>query len=174
MENVILAGVTLKTTPYDTSSLEELKRLAHTAGGTVVHTFQIRVQAFNSATLIGSGKMEEIAETVRLTNAQTVIFDDEISPAQQKNLEEVIPAKVIDRTRLILDIFAQRARTQEGKLQVELAQLKYLLPRLGGQGTALMQQKGGIGLRGPGKLNWNMTNAVCACVSANWKRKLNK
>ena len=95
--------------------------------------------------------MEEIAETVRLTNAQTVIFDDEISPAQQKNLEEVIPAKVIDRTRLILDIFAQRARTQEGKLQVELAQLKYLLPRLGGQGTALMQQKGGIGLRGPGE-----------------------
>lgn len=151
MENVILAGVTLKTTPYDTSSLEELKRLAHTAGGTVVHTFQIRVQAFNAATLIGNGKMEEIAETVRLTNAQTVIFDDEISPAQQKNLEEVIPAKVIDRTRLILDIFAQRARTQEGKLQVELAQLKYLLPRLGGQGTALMQQKGGIGLRGPGE-----------------------
>lgn len=151
MENVILAGVTLKTTPYDTSSLEELKRLAHTAGGTVVHTFQIRVQAFNSATLIGSGKMEEIAETVRLANAQTVIFDDEISPAQQKNLEEIIPAKVIDRTRLILDIFAQRARTQEGKLQVELAQLKYLLPRLGGQGTALMQQKGGIGLRGPGE-----------------------
>ena len=151
MENVILAGVTLKTAPYDTSSLEELKRLAHTAGGTVVHTFQIRVQAFNSATLIGSGKMEEIAETVRLTNAQTVIFDDEISPAQQKKLEEVIPAKVIDRTRLILDIFAQRARTQEGKLQVELAQLKYLLPRLGGQGTALMQQKGGIGLRGPGE-----------------------
>lgn len=151
MENVILAGVTIKTAPHDTSSLEELKRLAHTAGGTVVHTFQIRVQAFNSATLIGSGKMEEIAETVRLTNAQTVIFDDEISPAQQKNLEEVIPAKVIDRTRLILDIFAQRARTQEGKLQVELAQLKYLLPRLGGQGTALMQQKGGIGLRGPGE-----------------------
>lgn len=151
MENVILAGVTLKTTPYNTSSLEELKRLAHTAGGTVVHTFQIRVQAFNSATLIGSGKMEEIAETVRLANAQTVIFDDEISPAQQKNLEEIIPAKVIDRTRLILDIFAQRARTQEGKLQVELAQLKYLLPRLGGQGTALMQQKGGIGLRGPGE-----------------------
>ena len=151
MENVILAGVTLKTAPHDTSSLEELKRLAHTAGGTVVHTFQIRVQAFNSATLIGSGKMEEIAETVRLTNAQTVIFDDEISPAQQKNLEEVIPAKVIDRTRLILDIFAQRARTQEGKLQVELAQLKYLLPRLGGQGPALMQQKGGIGLRGPGE-----------------------
>lgn len=151
MENVILAGVTLKTAPYDTSSLEELKRLAHTAGGTVVHTFQIRVQAFNAATLIGSGKMEEIAETVRLANAQTVIFDDEISPAQQKNLEEVIPAKVIDRTRLILDIFAQRARTQEGKLQVELAQLKYLLPRLGGQGTALMQQKGGIGLRGPGE-----------------------
>ena len=147
MEKVILVGVSLKTDTYDSSSLDELKRLAHTAGG----VYRVRVNAFNAATLIGAGKMQEIAEEVRLTETQTVIFDDEISPAQQKNLEKVIPAKVIDRTRLILDIFAQRARTQEGKLQVELAQLKYLLPRLGGQGTALMQQKGGIGLRGPGE-----------------------
>ncbi len=151
MEKVILVGVSLKTEVRNSSSLEELVRLAHTAGGEVVDIFHVRVNAFNAAALIGGGKMEEIAQTVRDMDAQTVIFDDEITPAQQKNLEKVIPAKVIDRTRLILDIFAQRARTQEGKLQVELAQLKYLLPRLGGQGTSLMQQKGGIGLRGPGE-----------------------
>jgi GTP-binding protein HflX len=151
MEKAILVGVSLKTDSQNSSSLEELHRLAHTAGAQVVEEFRVRVNAFHPATLIGSGKMEEIAEEARLQEVQTVIFDDEISPAQQKNLEKVIPAKVIDRTRLILDIFAQRARTQEGKLQVELAQLKYLLPRLGGQGTALMQQKGGIGLRGPGE-----------------------
>lgn len=151
MEKVILVGVSLKTETRDNSSLDELVRLAHTAGGEVAHIYHVRVNAFNAATLLGSGKMEEIAQAVEELQAETVIFDDEITPAQQKNLEKVIPAKVIDRTRLILDIFAQRARTQEGKLQVELAQLKYLLPRLGGQGTALMQQKGGIGLRGPGE-----------------------
>lgn len=151
MERVILVAVCLKNQPFNEESLAELKRLAHTAGAEVLNVWRVRVQAFNAAGFIGSGKTEEIAQDVRLRQAQAVIFDDEISPAQQKNLERVIPAKVIDRTRLILDIFAQRARTQEGKLQVELAQLKYLLPRLGGQGTALMQQKGGIGLRGPGE-----------------------
>ena len=151
MERVILVSVCLKSETFNEESLEELRRLAHTAGAEVAETFRVRVQAFGAAALIGRGKAEEIAQAVRLNEAQTVIFDDEISPAQQNNLEEIIPAKVIDRTRLILDIFAQRARTQEGKLQVELAQLKYLLPRLGGKGTALMQQKGGIGLRGPGE-----------------------
>lgn len=151
MERVILVSVCLKSQTFNEESLEELRRLAHTAGAEVAETFRVRVQAFGAAALIGRGKAEEIAQAVRLNEAQAVIFDDEISPAQQNNLEEIIPAKVIDRTRLILDIFAQRARTQEGKLQVELAQLKYLLPRLGGKGTALMQQKGGIGLRGPGE-----------------------
>ena len=151
MEKVILVGASLKNAPPEADSLAELKRLTHTAGGTVLKTFQVRLQAFNAATLIGRGKLEEMALEVQALSADTVIFDDEISPAQQNNLEEILPAKVIDRTRLILDIFAQRARTQEGKLQVELAQLKYLLPRLGGKGTALMQQKGGIGLRGPGE-----------------------
>lgn len=151
MERVILVSVCLKSETFNEESLEELRRLAHTAGAEVAETFRVRMQAFGAAALIGRGKAEEIAQAVRLNEAQTVIFDDEISPAQQNNLEEIIPAKVIDRTRLILDIFAQRARTQEGKLQVELAQLKYLLPRLGGKGTALMQQKGGIGLRGPGE-----------------------
>ena len=151
MEKVILVGARLKNAPVEEDSLAELKRLTHTAGGTVLKTVQVRLQAFNAATLIGHGKLEELALEVQALEADTVIFDDEISPAQQNNLEEILPAKVIDRTRLILDIFAQRARTQEGKLQVELAQLKYLLPRLGGKGTALMQQKGGIGLRGPGE-----------------------
>ncbi len=151
MEKVILVGASLKNAPPEADSLAELKRLTHTAGGTVLKTFQVRLQAFNAATLIGRGKLEEMALEVQALSADTVIFDDEISPAQQNNLEEILPAKVIDRTRLILDIFAQRAHTQEGKLQVELAQLKYLLPRLGGKGTALMQQKGGIGLRGPGE-----------------------
>ena len=151
MERVILVSVCLKTESTNEETLSELHRLAHTAGAEVVQTVRVRVNAFHPATLLGSGKAEEIAQETRLLQAQAVIFDDEITPAQQKNLEKVIPAKVIDRTRLILDIFAQRARTQEGKLQVELAQLKYLLPRLGGQGTALMQQKGGIGLRGPGE-----------------------
>ena len=144
-------GARLKNAPVEEDSLAELKRLTHTAGGTVLKTVQVRLQAFNAATLIGRGKLEELALEAQALEADTVIFDDEISPAQQNNLEEILPAKVIDRTRLILDIFAQRARTQEGKLQVELAQLKYLLPRLGGKGTALMQQKGGIGLRGPGE-----------------------
>ncbi len=151
MEKVILVGARLKNAPVEEDSLAELKRLTHTAGGTVLKTVQVRLQAFNAATLIGRGKLEELALEAQALEADTVIFDDEISPAQQNNLEEILPAKVIDRTRLILDIFAQRARTQEGKLQVELAQLKYLLPRLGGKGTALMQQKGGIGLRGPGE-----------------------
>ena len=151
MERVILVSVSLKTSSHEEESFEELHRLAHTAGGEVVQTFRVRVGAFQAATLLGSGKAEEIAQSVRLYAAQSVIFDEEISPAQQKNLEKIIPAKVIDRTRLILDIFAQRARTQEGKLQVELAQLKYLLPRLGGQGTAKKKKKGGIGLRGPGE-----------------------
>lgn len=151
MEKVILVGAHLKNAPVEEDSLAELKRLTHTAGGTVLKTVQVRLQAFNAATLIGRGKLEELALEAQALEADTVIFDDEISPAQQNNLEEILPAKVIDRTRLILDIFAQRARTQEGKLQVELAQLKYLLPRLGGKGTALMQQKGGIGLRGPGE-----------------------
>ena len=158
MEKVILVGASLKNAPPEADSLAELKRLTHTAGGTVLKTFQVRLQAFNAATLIGRGKLEEMALEVQALSADTVIFDDEISPAQQNNLEEILPAKVIDRTRLILDIFAQRAHTQEGKLQVELAQLKYLLPRLGGKGTALMQQKGGIGLRGPGETKLEYDN----------------
>ena len=151
MERVILVSASLKTQPQNEETLQELHRLTHTAGAEVVESFRVKVEAFNAATLIGKGKLQEIVAQAQILRADSVIFDDEISPAQQNNLEEILPAKVLDRTRLILDIFAQRARTQEGKLQVELAQLKYLLPRLSGRGAAMMQQKGGIGMRGPGE-----------------------
>ena len=151
MEKVILIGASLKTDFTHSHTLEELARLAETAGGQVCAAYHVRVQSFNAATLIGTGKLQEIAAECESQQIDSVIFDEEITPAQQKNLEDILPAKVIDRTRLILDIFAQRARTQEGKLQVELAQLNYLLPRLSGKGTAMMQQKGGIGMRGPGE-----------------------
>lgn len=151
MEQVILISAQLKNDPYAVDTVEELRRLSQTAGAQVRKVFYVRLQNYNAATLIGSGKIAEIAKTVEEMETDTVIFDEEITPVQQKNLEEAIPAKVLDRTRLILDIFAKRARTQEGKLQVELAQLNYLLPRLSGKGTAMMQQKGGIGMRGPGE-----------------------
>ena len=103
------------------------------------------------ATFVGKGKAAELAERVRELKAQTVVFDDELKPSQQKNLEELIPAKIVDRTRLILDIFAQRARTREGILQVELAQLSYMLPRITEHFGRFEQQTGGIGSRGPGE-----------------------
>ncbi|MCX5783438.1 MAG: GTPase HflX, partial [Elusimicrobia bacterium] len=132
-------------------SLDELRRLCETAGGAVLSCVNARVENFNPALLIGKGKADEIAALARENSAKTVIFDEELSPAQQRNLEEIIPAKIIDRTRLILDIFARRAHTREGVIQVEHAQLSYMLPRLTGRGTAMMQQTGGIGTRGPGE-----------------------
>ncbi|MDR0952571.1 MAG: GTPase HflX [Elusimicrobiota bacterium] len=151
MERTILVGVKLKTDFSKDTSLDELVRLCNTAGGEVISVYNVRVEKFNAAYFIGKGKTQEIAQEVLEEDIDAVIFNDEITPAQQKNLEEIIPCKIIDRTRLILDIFAQRARTKEGELQVELAQLNYLLPRLSGKGSAMMQQKGGIGMRGPGE-----------------------
>lgn len=152
MEKVILVGAELKSAEnVVTESLAELERLANTAGAEAVQTIVARLQAYNPATLIGKGKVQEIAKLAEELEADAVIFDDDLSPAQQRNLDDIMPAKVIDRTRLILDIFAQRARTREGVLQVELAQLTYNLPRLTGRGTAMMQQTGGIGTRGPGE-----------------------
>lgn len=133
------------------SSLEELRRLAESAGGVVMEVLRQRLERAHPGTLIGEGKMREAAEAVRRHGARTVIFDEELSPAQQKSLEEALGAKIIDRTRLILDIFARRARTKEGELQVELAQLSYMLPRLTGRWRAYSQQVGGIGTRGPGE-----------------------
>ena len=132
-------------------SLEELAVLAGTAGATVAdRSIQTRPRA-DAATLIGSGKVEELKTQVNFHHASAVIFDQELTPTQQRNLERALDVKVLDRTQLILDIFAQRARTREGKLQVELAQLNYLLPRLTGHGAAMSRLGGGIGTRGPGE-----------------------
>ncbi len=132
-------------------SLEELGVLAESAGATVVGKLLQSRAAADSATQIGSGKLTELEALVKMHDAQTVIFDGDLSPSQQRNLETAIGIKIIDRTQLILDIFASRARTREGQLQVELAQLNYMLPRLSGQGIALSRLGGGIGARGPGE-----------------------
>ena len=132
-------------------SLEELKQLADTAGAIVLDKFTQKKAKPDPAYFIGKGKVEEIAHYVRVNDVDICIFDDELSPAQQRNLEMAIGTRVIDRTGLILDIFAQRARSNEGKLQVELAQLQYTLPRLTGQGLSLSRLGGGIGTRGPGE-----------------------
>ncbi len=130
---------------------EELRRLVDTAGGLVVKEFAQKRARFDPATLIGKGKAAEIGQEIKSLGIRTVIFDDDLTAAQQKNIEKLIPAKIIDRTRLILDIFARRARTREGQIQVELAQLNYLVPRLTGAWRGFSQQVGGIGTRGPGE-----------------------
>ncbi len=132
-------------------SLEELRQLAATAGAAVVETVIQKLEKPTAPFYIGKGKAEEIARQCAAAHANSIIFDDELSPAQGRNLEELTHRKVIDRTQLILDIFAQRARTKEGRLQIELAQLQYLLPRLTGMWTHLSRQSGGIGTRGPGE-----------------------
>lgn len=132
-------------------SLEELKQLAETAGAEVVAKFQQKRPKPDPGFFIGRGKVRDLALFAQQEDIDICIFDDELSPAQQRNLEQAIGVKVLDRTALILDIFAQRAQTREGKLQVELAQLQYTLPRIMGQGLALSRLGGGIGTRGPGE-----------------------
>jgi GTP-binding protein HflX len=132
-------------------SVAELGELARTAGAEVVGQATQRIEHPNPATYIGKGKVEEVAEARRELDANVVIFDDELSPSQQRNLERAIGGKVLDRTALILDIFATHAHTREGRLQVELAQLQYLLPRLAGQWSHLERMEGAIGTRGPGE-----------------------
>lgn len=134
-----------------TESMEELERLAETAGVMALQKIVQQKARPDAATYLGSGKVEEIKLAAQVQDVTLLIFDDELSPAQQRNLEDITGLKIIDRTTLILDIFAQRARTMEGKLQVELAQLTYMLPRLMGKGTALSRLGGGIGTRGPGE-----------------------
>jgi GTPase len=132
-------------------SMEELKSLTKTANGEVVITLTQKREKIHPATYIGKGKVEELVNLAKELEADIIIFNDELSPSQNRNLSKLLEARVIDRTQLILDIFAQRARSKEGKLQVELAQLEYLLPRLSGQGAALSRLGGGIGTRGPGE-----------------------
>lgn len=137
-------------------SMEELYELANTAGVEVIGTMLQKKQSLNPATYIGSGKLDELKEMCSSMEADVVIFDDELTGAQIRNIENKLNIKVVDRTMLILDIFAQRARSSEGKLQVELAQLKYRLPRLTGLGTELSRLGGGIGTRGPGESKLEM------------------
>ncbi len=150
-ETAILVGVERQSGWDIADSLEELAQLAETAGAVVVDRLWQKRDRPDAALFVGRGKVQEIAAARQEKGANLIIFDDELSPAQQRNLEQQLGTKVLDRTALILDIFAQRARTHEGKLQVELAQLKYNLPRLGGQGLVLSRLGGGIGTRGPGE-----------------------
>jgi GTP-binding protein HflX len=149
-ERVFLVGVDLKNRQgWETrDSLDELSELATTAGGEVVGDGLQKMAAPCASTFIGKGKANDFAHHCRQADVDTVIFDDELTPAQSRNLEKVFNCKILDRTALILDIFAQRARTREGKLQIELAQLQHLLPRLTGFWGHLSRQKGGIGMRG--------------------------
>lgn len=131
--------------------LDELEFLTFTAGGEVIKRFSQKMEKPNPKTFVGTGKLEEIHVYIKENDVTTVIFDDELSPSQQKNITKVFDCKVLDRTNLILDIFAQRAQTSYARTQVELAQCQYLLPRLTGMWTHLERQRGGIGMRGPGE-----------------------
>jgi GTP-binding protein HflX len=133
------------------ASLAEFRELVLSAGGEIVGEIAQRRQKPDPATLLGSGKVEELAGIAASTDATVILFDHDLSPTQLRNLEDELPCRVVDRTQLILDIFARHARTREGQLQVELAQLEYMLPRLTGKGASMSQLGGGIGTRGPGE-----------------------
>ncbi len=152
-ERIILVGVVLPGTDPESvdANLDELAELVDTAGADVVARVTKRRDHPDPATFIGRGKAQELVELSEKVDADTVVFDDGLSPAQQRNLEKMLGRTAIDRTAVILDIFAQNARSPEGKAQVELALLRYRLPRLRGRGTSLSQQAGGIGTRGPGE-----------------------
>jgi len=152
-ERAVLVGV---VTPGQTEMqtreyLEELQFLVETAGGETVKTFTQRMQRPDRATFVGTGKLEDIKAYVKAEEIDIVVFDDELSPSQLRNVENELQVKILDRSNLILDIFAKRAQTSQAKTQVELAQLQYMLPRLTRMWTHLERQKGGIGMRGPGE-----------------------
>ena len=152
-ERTVIVGIVTQNQNEEklTEYLDELEFLTYTAGGEVIKRFSQKLEKPNPKTFLGTGKMEEISSYIKEKNISTVIFDDELSPSQQKNISKILDCKVLDRTNLILDIFAQRAETSYARTQVELAQCQYLLPRLSGMWTHLERQKGGIGLRGPGE-----------------------
>lgn len=153
LERTVLVGIITQSQPEEKlrEYLDELQFLTYTAGGEVVKRFSQKMERPNPKTFVGTGKMDEIHTYIKEHDISTVIFDDELSPSQQKNISRDLNCKVLDRTNLILDIFAQRAETSYARTQVELAQCQYLLPRLSGMWTHLERQKGGIGLRGPGE-----------------------
>lgn len=153
LEKAVLIGVVTREQNEEQSKeyLDELEFLTYTAGGEVVKRFTQKMEIPNPKTFIGTGKMEEVELFIKENDIGTAIFDDELSPAQERNISKILNCKVLDRTNLILDIFAQRAQTSYARTQVELAQCQYLLPRLKGMWTHLERQKGGIGMRGPGE-----------------------
>ena len=153
LEKTVLVGI-INSSQDEVKSkeyLDELEFLVHTAGGVVLKRFVQKMQSYNPKTFIGSGKIRDVEAYGDENEITTVVFDDELTPAQQGNIEKILRCKVLDRTGLILDIFAQRAQTSYARTQVELAQYQYLLPRLKGLWTHLERQKGGIGMRGPGE-----------------------
>lgn len=153
LELVVLVGIINKQQDEEKSKeyLDELEFLTYTAGGEVIRRFVQKMDMPNPKTFIGTGKIDEVKQFVDDNDVGTVIFDDELSPAQERNISKILNCKILDRTNLILDIFAQRAQTSYARTQVELAQCEYLLPRLKGMWTHLERQKGGIGMRGPGE-----------------------
>jgi len=153
IEDVVLIGIITGQQNEEKSKeyLDELEFLTYTAGGKAVKRFTQKLDFPNPKTFVGSGKLGEVKEYIENNNIETVIFDDELNPSQLRNIEKVLDCKILDRTNLILDIFAQRAQTSYARTQVELAQCQYLLPRLTRMWTHLERQKGGIGLRGPGE-----------------------
>ena len=152
-ENAVIVGVINGRQNENQSKeyMDELEFLTYTAGGKVLNRFTQKIDPPNPKTFIGTGKMLEVSDFVKKNDISSIIFDDELTPAQQGNIEKILKIKVLDRTGLILDIFAQRAKTSYARTQVELAQYQYLLPRLKGLWTHLERQKGGIGMRGPGE-----------------------
>ena len=175
-EKTVLIGVINKDQSLEkvTEYLDELEFLTYTAGGEVIKRFVQRVEIPNPKTYIGSGKMQEVQAFVKDNEIGSVIFDDELTPAQQNNIEKLLRCKILDRTGLILDIFAQRAQTSYARTQVELAQYEYLLPRLTGLWTHLERQRGGIGMRGPGETEIETDRRIVRDRIALLKKKLTK
>jgi GTP-binding protein HflX len=174
LERVVLVGVWTEGTITDAeNSMEELAALAETAGSTVLDALIQRRDKPDPATFIGSGKVSELKGIVKSTGADTVVCDGELSPSQLKNLEDKVKVKVVDRTALILDIFAQHAKSKEGKAQVELAQMSYMLPRLRGWGDSLSRQAGGIGGRGPGETKIEVDRRRIRDKMAKLRREIN-
>ncbi len=173
-EKAVLIGVINQQQDEEKSKeyLDELEFLTYTAGGEAIKRFTQKIDLPNPKTFIGSGKMEEVRDYVKEHDIGAVIFDDELSPAQQRNIEKILKCKILDRTGLILDIFAQRAKTSYARTQVELAQYEYLLPRLTGLWTHLERQRGGIGMRGPGETEIETDRRIVRDKIALLKKKL--
>jgi GTP-binding protein HflX len=173
-EKTVIVGLSLSKDNKDKVNeyLDELEFLVDTAGGIVINRFIQNLDYPNPKTYVGSGKLEEIAQYVKAANVDMVVFDDELTPSQIRNLEKALESKVLDRTNLILDIFAKRAHTAHAKVQVELAQYQYLLPRLTGMWTHLERQRGGIGLRGPGETEIETDRRIIRDKIALLKKKL--